>query len=282
MKTSKTDFSTILIVGTNKGETKSLQVKTKHINRFKHYAVVIGLVLLILNGAIVFLSFDISKTKSEKEAYTKEIALLKSQIPLPTDTLEAQDYIQNIESKLNKINEYLIKRGIEGFTIDNVGNNNESADNLSPKEIYALYDERLNDILLGVAFTPIGFPADFKITSGFGYRRDPFGKGRAEFHSGIDFKGKYGDNVKSTADGKVSYAGWLQGYGNCIKIIHKNQIETLYGHLSKINVKTGQTINTGDIIGKVGSTGHSTGPHLHYEVRKNGKPIDPRHFLTLN
>jgi murein DD-endopeptidase MepM/ murein hydrolase activator NlpD len=282
MGTSKTDFSTVLIVGTNKGETKSLQIRTKHLNRFKHYAVIMCSILFLLAGAIVFLSFNLNKTNSESEAYTREITLLKSQIPLPTDTLDAIDYIQNIEDKLIKINQYLMKRGIEGFSVENIGNNNQASTNLSPNEIYALYDERLSDVLLGVAFTPIGFPANSKINSHYGYRSNPFGNGRAEFHSGIDFKGKRGDAVKSTADGKVIYAGWLQGYGYCIRIEHKNQIETLYGHLSKIDVKVNQLVTTGDIIGKVGSTGHSTGPHLHYEVRKKGKPIDPYQFLALN
>ena len=77
-------------------------------------------------------------------------------------------------------------------------------------------------------------------------------------------------------------AGWFQGYGQCVKIKHKNNLETLYGHLSKINVKVGQTVNTGQVVGQVGSTGRSTGNHLHYEVRKNGKPINPKSFLSIN
>ncbi len=281
MKISKTNFSTVLVVGTTNGKTKSLRIKTRHINLFKHYIFMIGLTLLILSSIIIFLSFDIRKTQHEREAYTKEIAHLKSQIPVRSDTLKAKDYIQNIEDKLNKINQYLIKRGIEGFTVDNVGSNNEATTDLSPEEMYALYDERLNDVLLGVAFTPIGFPANFRINSGFGYRSNPFGKGRTEFHTGIDFKGRYGDPVKSTADGKIIHAGWHQGYGICVRIKHKNKIETLYAHLSKANVKVGQMVNAGDVIGTIGSTGHSTGPHLHYEVRENGKPMNPRNFLTL-
>lgn len=279
---SKSDFSTVLIVGTEKGETKSLRIKTKHIHRLKQYAVTICFTILVLTGTVIFLSFEITKNKEEKLAYAKQIAHLKSQIPAPQDTLQARNYIQNIEAKLKKINQYLIKRGIKGFAVDNIGGNNEVSGDLSPEESYALYDERLKDVLAGVAFTPIGYPANFIMNSGFGYRGDPIRRGRVEFHSGIDFKGSRGDAVKSTAGGKVIVAGWFQGYGKCVRIRHKNNLETLYGHLSKISVKEGQMVNTGQIIGQVGSTGHSTGNHLHYEVRKNGKPVNPHNFLSLN
>lgn len=279
---SKSDFSTVLIVGSNKGETKSLRVKTKHINRMRQYAFSIGITILLLTGTIVFLSLEISKNEKEKLAYSKEIARLKGQIPAPTDTVQARNYIQNIESKLKKINNYLKKRGIKGFAVSNIGGNDQAAEELSLEETYALYDERLKEILMGVAFTPIGYPANYIINSTFGYRSDPVRRGRVEFHSGLDFKGKRGDAVKSTADGKVILAGWFQGYGKCVRIRHKNNLETLYGHLSKINVKEGQLVSTGQIVGQVGSTGHSTGNHLHYEVRKNGKPVNPRNFLHLN
>lgn len=279
---SKSDFSTVLIIGTAKGETKSLRVKTKHLNRLKHYAFSIGITIFLLAGAIIFLTMEISKNEKDRLAYNREIAHLKSQIPAPKDTMEARNYIQNIENKLKKINQYLIKRGIKGFTVDNIGGNDQAATQLSQEETYALYDERLEDILLGVAFTPMGYPANYVVNSTFGYRGDPVRRGRVEFHPGIDFKGRRGDAVKSTADGIVIIAGWFQGYGKCVRIRHKNNLETLYGHLSRVNVKVGQMVNTGQVVGQVGSTGHSTGNHLHYEVRKNGKPINPRNFLSVN
>lgn len=279
---SKSDFSTVLIVGSNKGETKSLRVKTKHINRLKHYALTIGITIFILTCTIIFLSVELSKIEKERIAYNREIADLKKQIPPPTDSTQARNYIQNIENKLKKINQYLIKRGIKGFKVDEIGGNNETSAELSTEETYALYDERLEDFLLGVAFTPMGYPSNYVINSTFGYRGDPIRRGRVEFHPGIDFKGRRGDAVKSTADGKVVVAGWFQGYGKCVKIRHKNNLETLYGHLSKVNVKVGQTVNTGQIVGHVGSTGHSTGNHLHYEVRKDGKPVNPKNFLSIN
>lgn len=282
MKNLKSDFSTVLVVGTNKGETKSLRIKTKHINRLRQYAFTICLTLILLASTIIFLFLEVNKINKEKLVYAKEIANLKSQIPVAKDTIQARNYIQEIENKLKKINQYLIKRGIKGFTVDNVGGNTEAAPELSKEETFAAYSERLEDILVGIAFTPIGYPANFVMNSRFGYRNDPVRRGRVEFHPGIDFKGKRGDAVKSTADGKVIIAGWFQGYGKCVKIKHKNNLETLYGHLSKINVKEGQMVSTGQVIGQVGSTGHSTGNHLHYEVRKNGKPTNPGSYLSFN
>jgi len=85
--------------------------------------------------------------------------------------------------------------------------------------------------------------------------------------------------VGVAAAGKVTIAGWQRGYGNVVYVDHGSGISTRYGHLSKINVSVGQTVNTGDIIGLVGSTGRSTGPHLHYEVRINNQPVDPKPYL---
>lgn len=282
MKFSKSDFSTVLIISSNKGEAKSLRFKTKHINRLKLYSFTIVITIFVLTCAIIFLSVELSKIEKERIAYNKEISNLKKQIPLSTDKAQIRNYIENIENKLKKINQYLIKRGIKGFKIDEIGGNNDATVDLSSEEIYALYDERLADFLLGVALTPMGYPANHAINSAYGYRGDPIRRGRVEFHPGIDFKGRKGDSVKSTADGEVVIAGWFQGYGKCVKIKHKNNLETLYGHLSKINVKVGQTVNTGQVVGHVGSTGHSTGDHLHYEVRKNGKPVNPKSFLSIN
>jgi murein DD-endopeptidase MepM/ murein hydrolase activator NlpD len=132
-----------------------------------------------------------------------------------------------------------------------------------------------------IANTPIGYPHLGSITSGFGVRENPFSGENLERHKGLDIKGAVGNLVKSTANGKVIFAGRRGGYGNCIVINHHNGFQTYYGHLSKILVQVGQNISTGENIGRVGSTGRSTGAHLHYEIHKNGKPISPKAFLTL-
>ncbi|MFU7527140.1 M23 family metallopeptidase [Qipengyuania sp. ASV99] len=120
--------------------------------------------------------------------------------------------------------------------------------------------------------------ADRRITSAFGYRRDPFTR-RAAMHSGIDFKGAHGSPIFAAADGTVTFAGRKSGYGNAVEITHSNGLMTRYAHLSRIDVVAGQSIDAGATLGGLGSTGRSTGPHLHFEVRLNGRAINPRPFL---
>lgn len=117
------------------------------------------------------------------------------------------------------------------------------------------------------------------VTSRFGNRVDPF-LGRLALHAGIDFAAQTGDEVKSTGAGKVITAGTVGGYGNMVEIDHGYGISTRFGHLSRILVSVGDEIKTGDLIGRAGSTGRSTGPHVHYEVRRNGQAVDPMHFLN--
>jgi murein DD-endopeptidase MepM/ murein hydrolase activator NlpD len=117
-----------------------------------------------------------------------------------------------------------------------------------------------------------------EFSSGFGIRSDPF-LGRPAMHTGLDFRASTGDPVRATAYGKVVTAGWQGGYGKMVEIDHGNTLTTRYGHLSEINVKVGDIVRIGQVIGAVGSTGRSTGPHLHYETRIDGDPVDPQKFL---
>jgi murein DD-endopeptidase MepM/ murein hydrolase activator NlpD len=117
-----------------------------------------------------------------------------------------------------------------------------------------------------------------EVTSPYGARVDPF-FGRMATHTGVDLRDASGAPARATAGGKVVSAGWAGGYGNMVEIDHGNGLTTRYGHLSAILVNEGQTVEARDVIGKVGSTGRSTGPHLHYEVRVDGEPVDPMRFL---
>jgi len=118
-----------------------------------------------------------------------------------------------------------------------------------------------------------------KINNEFGFRRNPFGGRIYEFHAGMDIDGLRGDLVNAPAAGTVSKAGWQGGYGNMVEIDHGNGLITRYGHMSKLNVEVGDSVVRGQLIGFIGSTGRSTGPHLHYELRLNDHPINPRRFL---
>lgn len=119
-----------------------------------------------------------------------------------------------------------------------------------------------------------------KSTSGFGYRRDPF-TGRRAFHAGVDITPGYGSAVYASMNGVVTYSGWMGGYGKLVVVTHSNGYSTRYGHLSRITVKKGTRVNQGQRIGSVGSTGRSTGPHLHFEIRKDNKALNPKKFIKI-
>jgi murein DD-endopeptidase MepM/ murein hydrolase activator NlpD len=131
-----------------------------------------------------------------------------------------------------------------------------------------------------ISAVPVRKPiiGEIDLSSGFGMRMDPFVRGPA-MHTGLDFRSNAGDPVRATANGTVTTAAWNGGYGRMVEIDHGNGFTTRYGHLSEINVKVGQSVRIGHIIGKVGSTGRSTGPHLHYETRIDGDAVDPQKFL---
>lgn len=119
---------------------------------------------------------------------------------------------------------------------------------------------------------------EMKLTSSFGYRSDPF-RGRRAMHQGLDIPGAIGTPIYATADGYVGRAGRYGGYGNLIELEHGNGVQTRYGHLSAIMVQPGSRVSRGDIIGRMGSTGRSTGSHLHYEVRLDGEAVDPMPYV---
>ena len=158
------------------------------------------------------------------------------------------------------------------------------------------FGKRVNPIpskkLLFASVKPIGFSSVEKDSAGNIINKSansaklegtqaPAEKDQMQFHKGVDIAAPMGTDVYCAAKGKVIFAGQKSGYGNCVIIEHENGLATLYGHLSKILVDANQQVKIGDIIAKVGSTGRSTGPHLHYEVRKNNTPINPKLFLNL-
>jgi murein DD-endopeptidase MepM/ murein hydrolase activator NlpD len=116
-------------------------------------------------------------------------------------------------------------------------------------------------------------------TSPFGIRMHPLLR-RLAIHTGIDLRGDLGEPVRATATGKVTIAGRQGGYGNMVEISHGSGLVTRFGHLSEISVKLGQVVRIGEMVGRIGSTGRSTGPHLHYETRANGEAVDPQKFLS--
>jgi murein DD-endopeptidase MepM/ murein hydrolase activator NlpD len=126
---------------------------------------------------------------------------------------------------------------------------------------------------------PSIWPTEGETTDRYGLRGNPFGGGASEFHAGQDISAPHGTPVVAAASGTVREAGWQNGYGNVVIIEHGDGLTTRYGHLSKIETAAGKEVTRGQQIGQVGSTGRSTGPHLHYEVRINEVPVSPRRYL---
>lgn len=276
----------------NQTQPRVVQVKAKHFNSLK-FAIAAGLIIvMVLMTAILRLNRRVAEQSNENARLHSQVASLQTEMDKTTEDAmlansekegnrsKAVGYIESIQSKLKNINTYLSKRGLHSisFKTVNLSTNKEKSDT----KMYSEFNSYLDKLVNNIAYMPMGYPRLSSFTSFFGYRSNPFDFGGGEFHPGLDFKGKKGEPVKCTASGNVIYAAKAGGYGNCVRIKHPNGLETWYGHLSKINVREGQRVTVGDVIGKVGSTGRSTGPHLHYEIRKNGRPVNPKQYLSLN
>ena len=195
--------------------------------------------------------------------------VVKSQIPtsnggrggplrLPDDKNKAPvNLIDALDGSLEDINEF--KRSVT--------------------EINALWNKQIT----WLNSLPIGNPVNgiYSLTSGYGLRIDPFTQAMAK-HEGIDFSAAVGTPIIASASGVVSRSGWDSQYGNVIEIKHAEGFKTRYAHASQLLVRVGQTVSRGDVIAKVGNTGRSTGPHLHYEVMKAGAHINPLNMLPKN
>jgi murein DD-endopeptidase MepM/ murein hydrolase activator NlpD len=275
-KPRKKEYSTIMIVNKNNPNTKSISIPSKHIYRLKYYIGTLVFMFLGLIAGIYFIYQEYNKNKNAQ----KELAFIQNEIvkPLATDTTIARDYINKIEEKIERINRYLNQRGVKHKIKPEGG---VDFTNINAIESYKYYNIYLQSLIKNLKHMPLGYPHPNHHASGYGYRANPFHGSGSEFHSGIDIRGNTGDPIKATASGTVTIAGYHYGYGNCVVIRHNHGYETLYGHLSKIRVRVGQKINTNHRVGDLGSTGRSTGPHLHYEVRYLGKPLNPTKFLEL-
>ncbi|MEO8764325.1 MAG: M23 family metallopeptidase [Ginsengibacter sp.] len=279
MKAAK-EKTTILFVNKNPQAFKPIQVSSKLILNWKKYLAGICVLFLSLIGIIIYLTSDTIEQHKLQVALSKKLNSVHTQF-VESDTNAIRKKFTKIDEDLSTINGFLKARGIKAVF---KGPQGGEADNdvVSTDEISNFYEGYLNKIIYNLSCTPLGFPFPGSITSTFGHRENPFGGAAVETHKGLDIKGPLGAPVKAMAKGKVEFAGLRGGFGNCIMLRHGNGFETLYGHLSKILVNVGQQIEIGQQIGNIGSTGRSTGPHLHYEVHMNGQQINPQSFLTLN
>jgi len=179
-----------------------------------------------------------------------------------------------IETVMDKIGVEIIKT--TPTVADNSGGPFVPADEQPHEELVKKVDEYLRTI----QFMPLGKPINGSISSKFGTRTDPLNKKKG-IHEGVDIRAKHGDKIRATADGVVVKSFKNAGYGNYLEIDHGNGYRTVFAHMQKYLVKKGESITRGQVIGLVGSTGRSTGPHLHYEIRLNKKPINPNKFMQV-
>lgn len=201
-----------------------------------------------------------------------------------TEAQKIKDAISNINKSIKKQNTYY--NPFAGGKKDGTGGTYIPAPDVDNADL----SKKMQDVFLKIDHlnyyrevfkaVPVGKPVwDYHVSSPFGHRSDPFNK-KSAAHKGVDLATNKGHIIKVMADGKVTRNEWVKGYGNLIEIDHNNGFKTKYAHLNKSYVKKGQSVKQGDQIAEVGSTGRSTGPHLHYEVLYNGVNVDPMAFIT--
>ncbi len=185
-------------------------------------------------------------------------------------TIQQANLLQEITKSLNDVNLLNYKTHfalIEEYAKKQIESYNEICNYIKlQKELYK--------------YTPLIWPCHGRVTSPYGRRIHPL-FGIEHFHTGIDIANDIGTKIYATADGVVKYTGWMEGYGKAVVIEHKFGYKTVYAHLSVIKVKQGQKVSRGDVIGLMGNTGTTTGPHLHYEVWKDGKLCNPIKFVNI-
>lgn len=225
---------------------------------------------------------------SQQEKYEALLADQKVRFDLETANLQLEN-VQLMNTAVNDLYERseLIESvmdtiGVEIKKTASVQNQANSGGPFVPDNEIS-YDgllHQVDDYLKTIRAIPLGRPVSGKISSRFGKRTDPVNKKKA-IHEGVDIKGKRGDRILATANGKVIKAMKNGGYGNYVEIDHGNGYITAYGHMQNYLVKKGEYVKQGQVIGQVGSSGRSTGPHLHYEIQLNKKPIDPAKFMKV-
>ncbi|MGJ3245778.1 MAG: murein hydrolase activator EnvC family protein [Elainellaceae cyanobacterium] len=212
---------------------------------------------------------DIDRRKRNVEAQKNDIALLTQQLQLQKSEFEAQAKTQGQLVSRLKQDRQALEEAEERLARDSAN-------------IAVLIRERLivsgNDGVIVRGAGPMIYPANGRLTSGFGYRVHPI-LGYRRFHAGIDFGATYGSTIRAADSGRVIFAGWYGGYGRAVVIDHGGNLTTLYAHTSQVYVAEGQIVQQGEAIAAIGSTGLSTGPHLHFEVRVNGEPVNPMNYL---
>ena len=272
-------FYSFIIAHTSRSRARvqRIRVEKKFVTIFCSVAAVIavglvfGLYGLTQQATHLRTAFENARLRAENEQQRKELEKLNNRV-------------EKVEDTSRKLAE---KSGVveSGSTMPGTGGPALPLDEMGLATLAAKMNRLEEDmsaheaILRQRGYTPTLWPVQGTLEGGFGGRRNPFGGGGYEFHSGQDIEAAWGAPVVSGAAGRVSFVGWQNGYGQLVIVDHGGGLTTRYGHLSHIDVELDQPISRGQLLGKVGSTGRSTGPHLHYEVRINDQAVNPLPYL---
>ncbi|MBN3882073.1 MAG: peptidoglycan DD-metalloendopeptidase family protein [Nostoc sp.] len=219
----------------------------------------------------------INKQKTEVEQQKNEIGLIREQ--LLAQKTDYQTQAQSQSELIQRLNSDRLALEAAQNQLERESKNLEvliQQKVAEAEEAQGKTNSRTSIIIRGTGV--MTYPSDAPTSSPFGWRMHPI-LGYRRFHAGLDFAASYGSKIRAADSGTVIFAGWYGGYGRAVIIDHGKGITTLYGHTSELYVTEGQTVERGQAIGAVGSTGFSTGPHLHFEVRRNGTPVDPTNYL---
>jgi len=266
----KKAFTPITIMVVPHSKTSPINVKVPFIGIFTSLILCCFGIVYVISIAVD--TFEYYKTKEELNYYTQQFTELNA-------TISA---LKKAENEFKR----LFSLGSKEKVLENVDTSDSgSIDMETLKQQIRITIESVGEIREYLkterdtyVATPKGFPVSGDISSPYGNRQHPR-SGRADFHSGIDISTSPGNPVKATADGIVSFAGWSGGSGNLVVLEHGHGFSTFYAHNRKVNVRVGEKVKRGDVIANAGSTGNSTGPHVHYEIWKDGKPVNPINYM---
>ncbi len=275
-------FYAFIIAHTSRSRARvqRIRVEKKFVTLFSIVAVLLaaglifGLYGLTQHAAHLRTAFENERLRAENERQRLELEKLNNRV-------------EKVEDTSRKLAE---KSGVveTGSTSPGTGGPALPLDEMAIETLAAKMNRLEEDmsayeaILRQRGYTPTLWPVEGTLEGGFGGRRNPFGGGGYEFHSGQDIEAASGAPVVSGAAGRVSFVGWQNGYGQLVIVDHGGGLSTRYGHLSHIDVELDQPVSRGQLVGKVGSTGRSTGPHLHYEVRINDQAVNPLPYLLTS
>lgn len=283
---------------------RSLPSKKFRVSMFALLGVALLWLVLTLGGLFFFIrAYDYSLTKADNRLMNMKMRLIAEELE------RGRKYLEMTETTDKQMRQML---GMPGGKFINLPKGLEEEKEKQEARIRAMFHKDVKDINVeefeeyisavqdiaqqrissfqeiawyyanrkeGIYSTPSIRPSTARITSGFGYRKSPFGGPTGRHHNGIDFGGKPDSPIVVTADGVVRHTGWVSGYGQAVLVDHGFGYSTLYAHTTGILVKAGEVVKRGQRIATMGTTGRSTGTHLHYEVWKDGKPVNPRDYF---